>query len=175
MSSFDTSNVTSMESMFDNCGSLTSLDMSSFDTSKVESMQEMFKYCSSLTSLDLSGWNTSNVTNMYCIFYYLTKLTTLDISGWSFENYASWSYFILFGYNSLLTTIISDNLRLPDKDMSQIGLDGSPKLTVDSIVGLLNALPTTTNGYSFQIGQTNIDKLSEEQKAIATTKGWQLV
>ena len=30
-------------------------------------------------------------------------------------------------------------------------------------------------GYSFQIGSDNIAKLSEEQKAIATDKGWTLI
>lgn len=30
-------------------------------------------------------------------------------------------------------------------------------------------------GYSFQIGSVNIAKLSDEQKAIATTKGWTLI
>ena len=59
--------------------------------------------------------------------------------------------------------------------MNNFGLYSSTKLTVDSIVGLLNALPTTTNGYSFQIGSTNINKLSDDQKAIATNKGWTLV
>ena len=73
-----------------------------------------------------------------------------------------------------LKTIISDGLKLPNIDLGDIGLFFS-KLTVDSIVGLLNALPTTTNGYNFQIGETNIAKLSDDQKAIATNKGWTLV
>lgn len=30
-------------------------------------------------------------------------------------------------------------------------------------------------GYSFQIGDVNIVKLSDEQKAIATNKGWNLI
>ena len=73
-----------------------------------------------------------------------------------------------------LTTIISDGLQLPDIDLSNIGLDWCP-LTVDSIVGLLNALPTTMNNYSFDIGSDNIAKLSDDQKAIATGKGWTLI
>ena len=30
-------------------------------------------------------------------------------------------------------------------------------------------------GYSFQIGDVNIVKLTDEQKAIATNKGWTLI
>lgn len=48
-------------------------------------------------------------------------------------------------------------------------------LTSDGIVGLLNALPQSDKGYSFQIGSGNIAKLSDEQKAIATNKGWTLI
>lgn len=44
-----------------------------------------------------------------------------------------------------------------------------------AIVRLLNALPQSDKGYSFQIGSANIAKLSEEQKAIATDKGWTLI
>lgn len=155
-------------------GNLQTIDLSGLDTSNFDDMSEMFRNCRSLTSLDLSSFNTSKVTSMDSMFYGCSSLTTLDISGWSFEKYASWSNFSLFYGNVSLTTIISDNLRLPDRDLSSIGLNSSP-LTVDSIVGLLNALPTTTNGYSFQIGETNINKLSEEQKSIATSKGWTLI
>ena len=70
LSGFDTSNVTNMESMFNECISLTSLDVSGFDTSKVTNMQNMFSSCSKLTSLDLSGFDTSKVTNMQNMFKY---------------------------------------------------------------------------------------------------------
>ena len=64
LSDLDTSEVTNMSSMFEDCGSLTSLDVSNFDTSKVTDMSYMFDSCSSLTNLDLSSFDTTNVTNM---------------------------------------------------------------------------------------------------------------
>ena len=66
-SSFDTSNVTDMQSMFAMCG-LTSLDLSHFDTSNVTNMAYMFSCCEGLTSLDVSNFDTSNVTNMSYMF-----------------------------------------------------------------------------------------------------------
>ncbi|MBF1069773.1 MAG: BspA family leucine-rich repeat surface protein, partial [Prevotellaceae bacterium] len=51
-SSFDTSMVTDMRRMFEDCKSLTSLDLSSFDTSKGLDMRDMFAGCESLTDLD---------------------------------------------------------------------------------------------------------------------------
>lgn len=64
--------------------------------------------------------------------------------------------------------------ELPPRDMSLIGLNESP-LTHESLLGLLNALPVIKNKYGFQLGETNIAKLSEDEIAIATNKGWTLV
>ena len=81
LSGFDTSKVTSMGSMFNGCSSLASIDLSSFDTSKVTNMSYMFNGCSSLASIDLSGFDTSQVTNMYIMFYRCSSLTSLDLSS----------------------------------------------------------------------------------------------
>ena len=78
---FNTSNVTHMNSMFAGCGGLTSLDLSNFDTSNVTDMGSMFDGCSGLTSLDLSGWNTSNVTSMDSMFKGCSKLNTITMVG----------------------------------------------------------------------------------------------
>ena len=78
---FDTSNVTDMRYMFDNCGGLTSLDVSNFDTSNVTVMFGMFSRCSGLTSLDVSNFDTSNVTDMSYMFRGCGGLTSLDVSN----------------------------------------------------------------------------------------------
>ena len=78
----NTSNVTNMYEMFDDCYSLTSLDLSNFDTSNVTNMLGMFSNCSSLASLDLGGWDTSNVTNTGGMFNGCSSLTSLTLSGW---------------------------------------------------------------------------------------------
>ena len=80
LSGFDTSNVTDMSWMFNECSGLTSLDLSSFDTSKVTDMGFMFNGCSGLTSLDLSSLDTSNVTDMQQMFCGCSGLTSLDLS-----------------------------------------------------------------------------------------------
>ena len=79
----DTSNVTDMDFMFNDCESLTSLDVSKFDTSNVTNMEYMFQSCSALTSLDISGWDTSNVTNMKYMFYACRTLKTIKMIGCS--------------------------------------------------------------------------------------------
>ena len=83
---FNTSKVTSMDSMFCDCYNLTSLDLSSFDTSKVTHMGYMFNNCSSLTSLNVSNFNTSNVTYMFQMFYSCSSLTSLNVSNFNTSN-----------------------------------------------------------------------------------------
>ena len=80
VSHFDTSQVTDMRAMFMGCESLKSLDVSHFDTSQVTNMSEMFRSCASLTNLDVSHFNTSQVTNMSDMFENCRVLINLDIS-----------------------------------------------------------------------------------------------
>ena len=47
--------------MFENCTSLSSLDLSSFNTSNVARMYEMFSNCSYLTYLNLSNFDMSHL------------------------------------------------------------------------------------------------------------------
>ena len=81
LSNLDTSNVTSLHGMFENCESLTSVNLSGFDTSKVTDMSDMFYNCTKLASLDLSNFNTSNVINMFAMFCYCSSLTSINISS----------------------------------------------------------------------------------------------
>ena len=100
---FNTSNVTNMIGMFEDCQSLTSLDLSSFNTSNVTNMGGMFYGCSSLTSLDLSSFNTSNVTNMYYMFFNCDNLTSLDLSSFNTSNVTDMRY--MFTACSSLTSL----------------------------------------------------------------------
>jgi surface protein len=99
---FDTSNVTSMKSMFrgiyscylgvilaGNCDTpaLTSLDLSGFNTSSVEDMSDMFTDCLQLTNITFgNNFDISSVENMSGMFYNAQALTSLNISNWCVEN-----------------------------------------------------------------------------------------
>lgn len=83
LSNFDTSKVTSMKWMFGNCLSLTTLDLSSFDTSNATSLNGMFQACLSLETLDLSNFNTNNVTDMSYMFSGCSDLANLDVSNFN--------------------------------------------------------------------------------------------
>ena len=107
VSNFDTSNVTNMYMIFTNCNSLTELDVSKWDTGNVTNMNSMFSGCSSLTTLDVSDWNTSKVTNMNGMFYNCSSLTTLDVSNFDTSN-VTIMYGMFQGCSSLTTLDVSD-------------------------------------------------------------------
>ena len=47
-------------------------------------------------------------------------------------------------------------------------------LTHDSLMSIINNLATVTTTQTLTLGSTNLAKLSSEEKAIATNKGWTL-
>ena len=106
VSGFDTSKATDMISMFDRCKSLKELDVSGFDTSKVTDMGSMFCSCESLTALDVSGFDTSKVTYMGAMFNGCSSLTELDISGFDTSKVTS-MYAMFIGCSSLTELDVS--------------------------------------------------------------------
>ncbi len=106
---FNTSNVTSMSWMFDECLNLTSLDLSNFNTSNVINMCHMFSGCFNLTSLNLSNFNTSNVTNMGSMFDGCENLTILNLSNFNTANVTNMSS--MFSHCINLTSLNLSNFN----------------------------------------------------------------
>jgi surface protein len=69
ISKFNTSNVTTMESMFVDHRATYFPNISKWDTSNVTTMREMFYKCVILQSIPyISDWNVSKVTDMSFMF-----------------------------------------------------------------------------------------------------------
>lgn len=81
LENLNTSKVTDMSYMFQDCSSLTSLDVSGLNTENVKDMRSMFYNCSSLKNLELSGFKTDEVIYMNSMFQNCSSLTNLDLSG----------------------------------------------------------------------------------------------
>ena len=135
ISNLNTENVTTMRGMFNNCSSLTELNLTGFSTANVTSMYYMFFNCSSLTELDLSGFNTTNVTDASWMFSGCSNLITIYAAtntNWNTETLISGSYMFqncsnLIGGNG---TAVSSNSY--DQTRACIdGLDGKPGYFTD--------------------------------------------
>jgi surface protein len=148
----DTSKVTYMNSTFSGCTSLTTIPL--LDTSKVTSMRNAFRDCTSLTSLPLL--DTSSVTEMNNIFGYSDLKNLTNLGG--FKN---------LGMQSNITGT-NDNYFLYKV----------PNMTHESIMNIINNLyDRASAGYSvvtLKLAAKTLALLSDEEKTIATNKGWTL-
>ena len=158
----DTSLVSNMNSMFYQCYLLTTIP--EMDTSKVVNMYQMFCHCHSLTAIP--PMNTSRVTDMVALFAYCYSLTTIPELDTS--NIDS-TYDMFYGCEAL--TDLGGLVGL------KCNLDLSPctALAHDSIMNVINkAADVTSSPVTLTLGSTNLAKLSDAEKAIATSKGWTL-
>ena len=78
LNKLDTSNVTNMQTMFNNLDNIQTLDLSSFNTSKVTNFYSIFGGNDKLTTLNLTGWDTSAAKDMGQMFYVCNALTTIN-------------------------------------------------------------------------------------------------
>ena len=146
LSNFDTSKVTNMYAMFSDMRSLTTLNLSSFDTSKVTNMRSMFLDVSRLTSLNISNFNTSKVTDMGLMFYDMSSLTSLNLSNFNTSKVTDMR--AMFHYVSRPTS-----LNLSSFDTSKVtnmrgmffGMSGLTSLNLSNF----NTSKVTDMGYMF--------------------------
>ena len=81
VSGFNTSNVTDMYAMFDQTGVIEQLNVSNFDTSNVTDMKWMFFGLAKIKKLDLTNFDTSKVTNMYGMFDAMTEVSEIKFGA----------------------------------------------------------------------------------------------
>lgn len=158
----DTSNVNTMEYIFAGCSSLTSVP--EMNTSQVTNMIGMFQYCTSLTTVP--EMDTSKVTDMSVMFQGCTSLTSVPEMDASKVT----TMFGMFDDSSSLTDLggfigLKVDLYLGESNL----------LTHDSLLNVINkAADVTASPKTLTLGGTNILKLSDAERGIATSKGWTL-
>ena len=158
----------------------------------VERLTSLYKMCYGCTALvNVGELRTANITDLRWIFYGCTSLVNID--GIDTDSITSATE--MFHGCSSLVTIQNDldfsnvtekiddtftsckslqNVSFKGTINVDIAMNGCQKLTVASLLSLLNALASGANK-TCKIGTTNIMKLTEEQRMIAINKGWQLV
>lgn len=154
-------NVISMQSMFNGCTDLSTAPH--IQTSNVYDMSSCFMGAG---ILEAPSWNTSNVETMGYMFFScpnLTKIPEYDCSKvediGSICDYCS-NLTDLGGFKDLKVTL---QLR---KEMVSC-------LTHESLMNVINKLGTANEGAYLELGEYLYD-LTDEEKAIATNKGWTL-
>ena len=106
-------------------------------------LNTMFNDCPSITKLDLSNWDVGNITNLTNLVGNCTNLETF---------------------------IPPKNINVSLSDFTS-----STKLSSEQLVAIINNLNTVSTTQTLKLGATNLVKLTEDQIAIATNKGWSVV
>ena len=180
---FDTSSATYVSGMFRSCRSLNTVPL--FNFSSAEEATDLFAYCDSLTTIPQFNFSKlQNANEMFADCKVLESLPELDFGKVRMADQ-------MFGWEELpnLTTIGGFKNFKPTC-WNFIG--NCPNLTVESLMNIINNLwnwSDSSSGvitfedgteydfgtdHSLGFGETNLAKLTDEQKAVATNKGWQL-
>ncbi len=195
VSNWKTPSVTNMKGMFNNCRKLISLDLSNFDTSKVIDFSNMFAGCWEL--IEITGNLILNDANAYEMFFECTQNPNIDnltLSGTCTNTYRM---FYSFGFSSgglaepRGTSINLSNITLVDVGIgsymfsrcNQTNIYPPQNITVEChlsnisltrevLLRFLNNLAEVTTNSVCTLGTTNINKLTEDDIAIAINKGW---
>lgn len=190
---FATAGTSGFSYYFGNCKKLTSLDLSSWTASLFTRTDNMFYGCSALTSVVFPQTvNFSKCDRISCMFQNCTNLTTITIPNFYADAMNNISN--LFSGDTKITTLSGTNFlkNLGKGYTSTTANYSNYKLTAtmttlshDSIMLIINNVydlnltynvssggTLKTQGLNF--GSTNLAKLTSEEKAIATAKGWTL-
>lgn len=164
MPKVDTSKAENVQSMFSGCVNLIQVPL--IDTSSVVHFDDMFYNCSSLTVVP--QFNTANLYSANLMFGGCSKLVSLPLFDFTkAEQLRS----MLLACSELVELGGFTNLSV------NLDLSSSRKLTADSIMNVINEakdLSETGGTATLTLGTTNISKLTEQQIAIASAKGWTL-
>lgn len=156
----DTADVTNMERMFFSNYNLTIGP--TINTSKTESMYSMFQNDNFLISVPL--YDTSKVTDMSSMFYSCSNLTSVP----AFDVSKVTTLFNMVGSCYNLEAIHIINIG------ADFDVHSCKKLTREALLEIIGNLKTVTSTKKLTLGSTNLAKLTDEDKAIATNKGWTL-
>ena len=133
---FNTSDVTDMSEMFDNCAFLEEVDLSSFDTSRVKNFCAMFGDCYRLKSLDVSHFDTTSATSYRYMFANCYGLEEIDVSNFtgqkvddlcnmfSMSGEATTFVYDDTGYYAIGKTQMDSKLKVVDISGIELDVDG---------------------------------------------------
>ena len=141
LENLNTSNVTNMNRMFI-FSNIRNLDLSNFDTSNVTNMSEMF-YRSKAKSINLSSFNTSSVTDMSSMFCE-SNATSLDVSKFDTRNVTNMSAMF---YSTKVTSLDLNSFNTSNVTNMQSMFGGSNVKTLD--VSNFNTSKVTDMGGMF--------------------------
>lgn len=130
-------------------------------------LTNVFQHCSSLATISLPDGCGAKATNVTGMFSYCPYLRDLHLPA-GFAQAATVAKDIFIMCNLLTNITGNPNFKI------SFSLRDSPHLTHDSLMVVINGLQTVTTKQTLTLGATNLAKLTDEEKKVATDKGWTL-
>ena len=158
---------TSLLKCFENCVALTSLSLPAGFGQAATSLGSCFENCITLTSLSLPAGFGQAATNVTRCFFGCVSLVSLVLPT-GFGQAATNLGNCFHGCLSLADITGNPNFK------ASLDLSGCTELTHDSLMVVINGLQTVTTTQKLMLGTGNLEKLTDEEKKVATDKGWTL-
>ena len=157
-------------SCFDNCSNLETLSLpSGFMRSGY--FNDMFASCSSLTSLTFPDGCGQSIDQANRMLRDCSSLTSLTFPEGFSGNPSSTSARFYLAFSGCVNL---ENIVGGIKYGRSINFSECTKLTHDSLLSIITALDPITTALTLTLGETNLAKLTDAEKKIATDKGWTL-
>lgn len=188
---FDFSNCVTYNAAFSSCRTLKSINL--LNTNKVTDFASAFNECRNLETVNSSNDNILNTdlcTNLYRTFYNCKNLTNIGFSNTSKVTNFNNTFQLCHSINTINNIDIGNatditymfggcvnlqNLTIYNIKKSGLSFSDCTLLTHDSLINILNALEdysASSTTYTLTLGATNLAKLTEDEIAIGTNKGW---
>ena len=151
----NTSNVTDMSSMFENCDGLITLLLEGLTCQSVENMSYMFSGVSGISELDLSHFITPKLINMDSMFKGMESLVSLDIKNMITENVTDMSD-LFYGNSNLTTILFGDYFRTSNVTNMSNMFRGVKLTTID--LSSFDTSKVEDMGYMFE-GTSNLTNI----------------
>ena len=191
--------INSFSATWQNCYKLKQLNLNNWDTSNwaVTGFSTNWENCYSLQTLNIDEWDTSNwlVSQVHNVWNNCWSLKILDIEDWDISN---WNITNNNNGNAINATYSLQICKLPStvaggtkpfnaipnnsaniiyysghKYNTSFNLSNCPLLTAASLRSVINRLDTAASETTtLTLGAINKNKLTAEDLAIATNKGW---
>ena len=189
--------VKNISSTWNNCHSLKTLNLNNWDTSNwaIKNLQSTWSGCYNLIELNIDQWDLSDcvITNMSSMISSCYSLKELNLNTWDASNWnitsANFGLSGLFSITSLIfpsnmdMSSITSSVSFSANSSSLLNLGNISQyvshsystlyyLTSTCLKNILKDLPTVSSTKTITLGSLNKLKLTAEDFAVATNKGW---
>lgn len=158
----------SLSRMFYECKNIYEVNISNIAKNGINSTMDLFYGCTNLQTVYMKNWDLSDVNMLGDEFYGCTSLKTLDMENTILSNGLNGAYVLRLNSCTELENVVFGKQALGNWDFSY-----NTKLTRDSLLSIIDGLgkhPSAT--FTLKIGSSNLSKITEEDIAVATAKGW---